>query len=515
MPTLREPQLGREPQPHGGRRPGGRTKALASAAVLALLVAGIGLPVLAEAPPPANANLTTTYANSGYADLVQAVKPAVVNVDVERSATAAEAFGGQGPFMDPELRRFFERFFGDQGPMPAPQPQPPQRLRGAGSGFIVSPDGLVVTNAHVVRGADSIKVVLDDGTELKATLKGIDDKTDLALLKVEADKPLPYVIFGDSSKVRVGETVIAIGNPFGLGSTVTSGIVSATGREIGSGPYDDFLQIDAPINRGNSGGPTFNLKGEVVGVNTAIFSPSGGSVGIGFAISSNLAKQVIADLQDDGKVERGWLGVQIQPLDEDLAGHLGLERPRGALVSNVEPGSPAERAGIRRGDVVLSFDGQPIDRLTQLSRAVAAVDPGKQAEIVLWRDGREQRVQAEIAPMPTTEQVAGVEPGSPEAGQPRLGLALAPLTAEQRARLGLDEGTQGVLVARVMPGSPADDKGIAAGDVIMSVNKAPVRQPADVVAAVRKAAEHGDKSVLLYLWRDGQERFEAVPLATS
>ncbi|HEX6013847.1 MAG TPA: trypsin-like peptidase domain-containing protein, partial [Geminicoccaceae bacterium] len=266
-----------------------RAKILASVAVAGLLAGGLATPTLAETAAPANAKLTNTYANSGYADLVEAVKPAVVNVRVERAADGDAARGPMGPNMDPEMRRFFERFFGEPGgpggPMPGPQ-QGPQRQRGEGSGFVISPDGLVVTNAHVAGGADRITVLLDDGTELAGTVKGVDEKTDLALVKVDAGKPLPYVTFGDSSKVRVGDTVIAVGNPFGLGGTVTAGIVSATGREIGSGPYDDFLQVDAPINRGNSGGPTFNLKGEVVGVNTAIFSPSGGSVGIGFAISS-------------------------------------------------------------------------------------------------------------------------------------------------------------------------------------------------------------------------------------
>lgn len=497
----------------------GRAPLMATVAVLGLLAGGAAVSVATETPAPANAQLAgTTIVNTGYADLVAAVKPAVVNVRVERNADAGPA--AQGPMADPEMRRFFERFFGEpgqgpgQGPMRMPQ-QPNQRERGEGSGFIVSSDGLIVTNAHVAGGADKITISLDDGSELPATIKGIDEKTDLALLQVEAGKPLPYVTFGDSSKVRVGEAVVAVGNPFGLGGTVTAGIVSATGREIGSGPYDDFLQVDAPINRGNSGGPTFNLQGEVVGVNSAIFSPSGGSVGIGFAISSNLAKQVIADLQDDGKIERGWLGVQIQNVDDDLAANLQLPSPKGALVSGVQAGTPAAAAGVEQGDVILSFAGKPVDQVRQLSRAVAAVEPGSNAEIVVWRDAKEVKLQAEIAQMPGQEQVAAADQAVPGADQPRLGLALAPIAPEQRERLGLDTDQQGVLVTEVMPGGPAEAKGLQAGDVLLSIDRKPVSEPADVVAAVRKAHESGAKSVLLYVAREGNERFEAVPLATS
>ena len=501
---------------HDFTRGRARSAMLAGVAILGLLAGGSAVSLATQTPPPANAGLTTNYAYTGYADLVQAVKPAVVNVRVERDASGDEV--AQGPMADPEMRRFFERFFGEQGqgqgPMRAPQ-HPHERERGEGSGFIISADGLIVTNAHVAGGADKITVLLDDGTELPAKLKGIDEKTDLALISVAAGKPLPYVTFGDSSKVRVGDAVVAVGNPFGLGGTVTSGIVSATGREIGSGPYDDFLQIDAPINRGNSGGPTFNLQGEVVGINSAIFSPSGGSVGIGFAISSNLAKQVIADLRDDGKVERGWLGVQIQGVDEDLASNLELGKPRGALVSEVQKDSPAAAAGMKQGDVVLTFDGKPIDRVGQLSRAVAAVLPGHKAEMAVWRDGKEIKLQAAVGEMPGQEQVAAAEPAQAGADQPKLGLALAPISPEQRQELGLGAEKKGVLVTEVVPGGPAEAKGLQAGDVILSIDRKAVSQPSDVVAAIRKAHEGGAKSVLLFVSRDGNERFEAVPLATS
>ena len=347
-----------------------------------------------------------------------AVKPAVVNVRVDRTEEAsAEA---QGPMMDPDMRRFFERFFGEQGEgqgqgqMRMPQQQPRQHMHGEGSGLhhqCGRPDRHQCP-CRGRRGQDHY--FARRRPRAARQLKGIDEKTDLALLKVDAGKALPYVTFGDSSKVRVGDAVVAVGNPFGLGGTVTAGIVSATGREIGSGPYDDFLQIDAPINRGNSGGPAFNVKGEVVGVNSAIFSPSGGSVGIGFAISSNLAKEIVADLQDDGKVQRGWLGVQIQGVDEDLASHLGLDKPRGALVGEVQPDSPAAAAGVEQGDVVLSFNGKQIDQVRQLSRTVAEVAPGSKGKIVVWRDGKEKTLDVQIAAMPAQDEVAsdrGSNPG--------------------------------------------------------------------------------------------------------
>jgi serine protease Do len=447
-----------------------------------------------------------------YAQLVEAVLPAVVNVQVERTETAGPAI--PAPFADPDLRRFFERFFGQPLP-PMPERAPRFRARGEGSGFFVDGKGHIVTNAHVVNGADKVTVVLQDGTRLPAEIVGIDEKTDLAVLKVQPKGEPVWVEFGDSSKVRVGDKVIAVGNPFGLGGTVTAGIVSSTGRELGASPYDEFIQIDAPINRGNSGGPTFNLDGEVVGVNSIIVSPSGGNIGIGFAISSNTAKQVVAQLIEKGTVERGWLGVQIQPLDEDLAKSLGVPDTKGALVAKVEPGSPADKAGIEAGWVIREFNGQPIDRLRTLSRAVAAVPPGSKATLTVLADGKERKLTVEVGRQPSEQQVARAETAEPAKGQPRLGLSLAPLTPELRERLGLEPGMQGVLVREVDPSGPAAEKGVQEGDVITAVAGKPVRSPRDVADAVKKAHADGRKSVLVQLWREGQPRFVAIPLAVS
>lgn len=497
-----------------------RTKTIAAALALALMGGtAIGaLPGWASADSVSQ-NLRAQPAgvnyDRSYSSLVEAVMPAVVNVQVEKTEQAAERGpGGRGgPQMDPEMRRFFERFFGPQGPQGPQERQGRQRERGEGSGFVISADGHIVTNAHVVGGADKITVVMQDGTKLQGKMVGIDEKTDLALVKVEAGKALPFVSFGDSSTVKVGDKVVAVGNPFGLGGTVTSGIVSATKREIGAGPYEDFLQVDAAINRGNSGGPTFNLDGEVVGVNSMIYSPSGGSVGIGFAISANLAKQVVTDLMEDGKVERGWLGVAIQPIDEDLAASLGLKDEKGALVSQVEPGSPAEKSGIQAGDVVTMFNGQAIDSPRALSRTVADVTPGTNAQATIWRNGAEQKLEIGVGEM-AGAQVASAQGGAAQA-QPRLGLTLAPLNKETRERMELPIDAHGVLVQGVAPDSPAAEKGIREGDLVVSIAGKEVQQPREVSDAVRKAHEEGRKSILMVIEREGRQMYAAIPLTVS
>jgi len=487
--------------------------ALGSVAAVAIIVGVSGLPAaIGQTPEPANTKIRQVQTEDGYADLVEAVKPAVVNVSVEKTMSGDDEDSSQQPMRDPEMRRFFERFFGQMPDMQGQQ-APQQRAHGEGSGFIIDASGIIVTNAHVAGGADKVEVTTQDGSKYPATVKGIDEKTDLAVLKIDAGKPLPYLQFGDSSKVRVGDKVVAIGNPFGLGGTVTAGIVSATNREIGNGPYEDFLQVDAPINRGNSGGPTFDLHGDVVGVNTAIFSPSGGSIGIGFAISSNLAKEVVADLMDDGKVERGWLGVRIQGIDEDIAASLGLEHPEGALVASVEPDSPAAKAGIKNGDVILSFGDRQVQELRDLTRAVAEAKSGTTEKVVVWRDHNKETVQAHIGDQPSSEQVAAAEPAAES--QPRLGLALAPVPPEMRDQLGLDNDTTGVLVQRVLPNSPAEEKGVQPGDVITEVAGTHVSSPQQVINAVKEAHSNGAKTVLLRLQRNGQPTYEAIPLASS
>ncbi len=321
---------------------------------------------------------------ASFADVIAAVSPAVVNISVSKAVSRRVPRGGMpsippGSSFEEFFRRFFERQSLTQGQGPL--------VQGMGSGFVVGPEGYVVTNNHVVEGADAITVTFDDGTRYEAELRGTDPKTDLALLKIEVDEPLPYARFGNSDRMRVGDWVIAIGNPFGLGGTATTGIVSARGRDIQSGPFDDFLQIDAPINRGNSGGPLFDIAGQVVGVNTAIFSPNGGSVGIGFAIPAAQAEPVIEQLRSTGHVERGWLGVQIQTVTEDIASRLGLDSALGALVAGVVPESPAERAGIRTGDVIVGINGNEIERVKDLIRLVAGARPEDEVHLELWRGG--------------------------------------------------------------------------------------------------------------------------------
>jgi serine protease Do len=496
--------------------------AMSSAAAVALLT-GIHTST-ATTPAPATPIVAAPW--SGYADLVEKVMPAVVSVTVERTQ-APEAVIGQREFGGPQqgpdaemFRRFMERFFGQRGmePFQFQMPQTPEGPRGmpsmaAGTGFIFDKDGYIATNNHVVADAGEVTVTMYDGRELPAKVVGTDPDTDLAVIKVDADKPLPYVEFADSDAVRVGDPVIAIGNPFGLGDSVTAGIVSAEHRVIGAGRFDDFMQIDAPINHGNSGGPTFDLEGKVIGVNTAIHSPTGGNVGIGFAIPSDLAQQIVQDLREHGHVVRGWLGVYIQGIDEDLAKSLDLGDQKGALVSQVTPDSPAAAAGLEQGDVILSYNGEPIKELRDLTTKVADTDPGKSAEMTVWRDGKEMNVNAEIGTTPGNDQVmAATEQQPAPDSTPKLGVALAKLTPEARQSLDLPADLQGVVVTDVQEGSPAAMKGLQSGDVIVEVDHQQVTEPKTVADAVRDAAQRGDETILLLVKHEGQDRFLAVPL---
>ena len=453
----------------------------------------------ASADAGANAGVPMAAMHGGFADLVSAVRPAVVNVEVTR---AVRPTARSHPWRLPpgtEAPEFFRRFL----PMPWNGTPGAPRAEGVGSGFIIDAAGLVVTSHHVVRGADTVTVTLHDGRELEARIAGADPKTDLALLEIDAGEALPTVEFGDSDATRVGDWVVAVGSPFGLGGTVTAGIVSARGRDIGSGPYDDYLQLDAPINRGSSGGPLFDRGGRVVGVNSAIFSPTGGNVGIGFAVPANVARPVVESLRTGGRVERGWLGVAIQHVDETLAEALGLDEAKGALVASVMADGPAARAGLRSGDVIVSFAGRPVDAVKDLPHIVAALDSGTEAGIEVWRDGGLETLTATIGVQAQEEALLATAPAAGGGdGAPRLGVALA-------AR---DEpGKAGVSITGVVPGSPAARAGLRPGDVIVYAGSKAVSGAGEVAGAVRAAAS-GDKPLLLLVERNEHRRYVAIEL---
>ena len=448
-------------------------------------------------------------------ELTRETLPAVVNISTSNNVESASP-ERQMPELPPGLeeffgRDFFERFFGQPGPGRQPE------RSSLGSGFIIDPEGFVVTNNHVIQEADEITVILQDGVELSAEVVGRDPKTDLALIKVESERALPAVDWGDSDRLEIGQWVIAIGNPFGLGGTVTAGIVSQRSRDIRAGPYDDFIQTDAAINRGNSGGPLFNTDGEVVGVNTAIFSPSGGSIGIGFAIPSNIASSVIDQLRARGEVSRGWLGVSIQPITEELAEALALPARRGALIASVDRGSPAASGGLETGDVILSFDGNEIDDPRDLARTVADTVVGKEVEVLVWRDKRERSKRVVVGRLAEEDgaEVAAVpeSPAEEPTGRADLhGLSLADLSAELRARYGISGEAEGVLVLDVAPGSAGAERGLRSGDLIVRVGEAGVSDLADIAAALAAADESGAGSVLVLVERNGTPIFVTLPV---
>ncbi|WP_025034594.1 Do family serine endopeptidase [Bradyrhizobium sp. DOA9] len=493
---------------------------------LALLgtVAALGMAALAIAPVASPFGITSLIAPAqaaeaaatppGFGDLVSKVKPAVISVRVKIDQDNDKSAMLQQNRMDSDedtpfdqfSRQFGFRFPGGANGMPR---QRHQMITGEGSGFFISADGYAVTNNHVVDHAQSVQVTMDDGTTYTAKVVGTDPKTDLALIKVDGKKDFPFVKFSDQ-KPRIGDWVVAVGNPFGLGGTVTAGIVSASGRDIGNGPYDDFIQIDAPINKGNSGGPAFDMNGNVIGVNTAIFSPSGGSVGIGFDIPASTAKLVVAQLKDKGAVTRGWLGVQVQPVTSDIADSLGLREARGAIVDNPQDGSPAAKAGIEAGDVITAVNGTPIKDSRDLARTIAGLAPGTSVKLDVFRKGGSKTMTLALGELPNERQAKGNAEegrGQPGAGTPRLGLSLAPAGDVQGA------GQNGVVVTDVDPQGPAAERGIRTGDVILNVGGKAVSNAGEVRSELAQAKSSGKRSVLLQVRSAEATRFVAVPLA--
>ncbi len=480
--------------------------ALAAAAASAFFAAPLALapatPAFAQARP------------INLADLVDSVADAVVNI------SATQTIEDKGGAM-PELPKgtpfdeMFEEFFKNHG-IPHPRARQAQSL---GSGFVIDSSGIVITNNHVVGDANDIVVIFTDGRKLKAKVLGKDSKVDVAVLKVESDKPLKTVKFGDSDKMRVGDGVMAVGNPFGLGETVTAGIISARNRNIDSGPYDDFLQTDASINKGNSGGPLFNMRGEVIGINTAILSPSGGSIGIGFATPSASVIPVIAQLEQFHETRRGWLGVRIQPVDDTIADSLGLGTARGALIAGVDDKGPANPAGLKPGDVIVKFDGKDIKESRDLPRLVASMPVGKSVDVVVVRDGKEVTKTVTLGRLEDGEkqtEVASNEDQAPprNAVQKALGMEFSGLTDEARKTFKIKDSVRGVIVTSVDPGSPAAERGLRPGDVLEEVNHQPVDKPADVAKAIEDAKKEGSNKPALLLVSNGEgvARFVAVPL---
>jgi serine protease Do len=450
-------------------------------------------------------------APEGFADLAEKSLPAVVNI----STTQTLSSDSQGQDLDELFRQFLDRQQGGEAPKP-------RRATSLGSGFIIDGSGFVVTNNHVIENADEITVITHDNEEYKAKLIGTDEKTDLALLKIEAGKPLPFVNWGNSDQTRIGDWVLAIGNPFGLGGSVTAGIVSARQRDINAGPYDDFLQTDASINRGNSGGPMFNMDGEVVGINSAIYSPSGGSVGIGFAIPSNLAKPIIDQIREFGHPRRGWIGVRIQSVSADLAEGLKLPNAKGALIASVTPGGPAEAAGIKQGDVVLKFDGRDVTEMRGLPRIVAETPVAKSVDVVVWRKGKEVNLSAKVGEYPENEDQASVEPTSQQPAPEdegskieSLGVDLATLDQKGRDKYGISGDAEGVLVTDVAQDGPAAEKDLRAGDVIVEVDQKAVKSPGDVRDRVKAAQDNGYRVVTLLVNRKGDFQWVAVKIGKS
>jgi serine protease Do len=480
----------------------GRTQTV-SAIILGLLLA---LAVALSAQPA-----SARSAPESFADLAEKLLPAVVNISssqVVRTTQRQEI--PQAPPGSP-FEDFFKEFFDRNQREGAPR-----RAASLGSGFIIDKSGFVVTNNHVIAEADEITVILQDDTRHDATVIGRDPKTDLALLKIEVDRDLPSVSWGNSTDARVGDWVVAIGNPFGLGGTVTAGIISARQRDINQGPYDSFLQTDASINRGNSGGPMFNMDGRVIGVNTAIFSPTGGSVGVGFSIPSSIAERVVTQLRNFGRTKRGWLGVRIQTVTDEIAESLGLDDASGALVADVTADGPAQKGQIEAGDVILKFDGKAVEEMRDLPRIVAETEIGKPVEVDVWRKGKRRVVNVVVGELEEERPVLAstgprgdaVEPEEAEIDS--LGVAVTAITDEMREQFNVPDDVQGVLITGVTADSGASEKGLRPGDVIVEVNQEEVSSPGQIAAKVSEAVDNDRRSVLLLVNRNGDLRFVAV-----
>jgi serine protease Do len=501
-------------------------------ALMASVVAGLGVAVYGFSPSSGPGGIFTSAAHAqvnnevrkvaqpvGFADIVERVKPSVISVKVNINEKVAKNDSADNnddsPFQPGSpMERFFRRFGGPDGLPPGLRggPRGHGAVTGQGSGFFISPDGYAVTNNHVVDGADKVEVTTDEGKTYSAKVIGTDARTDVALIKVEGGSNFPFAKLSEG-KPRIGDWVLAVGNPFGLGGTVTAGIVSASGRDIGNGPYDDFIQIDAPVNKGNSGGPAFNTEGEVMGVNTAIYSPSGGSVGIAFSIPASTVKTVIAQLKDKGSVSRGWIGVQIQPVTADIADSLGLKKAEGALVAEPQANGPAAKAGIESGDVITAVNGETVKDARELARTIGNLAPGNAVKLNVLHKGRDKVIDLTLGQLPNTvEAKADIDNGDKGGvtrgtDVPKLGLTLAPANSVAGA------GKEGVVVTEVDPKSAAAERGFKEGDVILEVAGKSVANAGDVREAINAARTDNKNSVLMRIKSGGSSRFVAVPLA--